>query len=92
MQEVGCFCVVLECVPADLAAEITESLDIPTIGIGAGAGCDGQVLVFHDILGWGFTRFTKTFGDAKGVMTQAFERFVSEVKSGAFPTEEHTYK
>ena len=92
LQDVGCFCVVLECVPADLATEISESLDIPTIGIGAGAGCDGQVLVFHDILGWGFTRFTKTFGDAKSVMAQAFERYVAEVKSGVFPVEEHTYK
>ena len=64
LEEAGCFAVVLECVPAALAADITAVLSIPTIGIGAGAACDGQVLVMHDILGWGKTRFAKTFGDA----------------------------
>jgi len=92
LQEIGCFAIVLECMPADLAAEITESLTIPTIGIGAGAQCDGQVLVFHDILGWGVARFTKTFADARATMAEAVESFAQEVKAGTFPGEEHTYQ
>lgn len=92
LQELGCFSIVLECIPADLAAEITASLQIPTIGIGAGAGCDGQVLVMHDMLGWGKARFTKTFADARALMLQAFKEYAEEVKSGAFPTEAQTYK
>lgn len=91
LQEIGCFAVVLECMPPDLAEEITKELSIPTIGIGAGAACDGQVLVMHDMLGWGATRFTKTFGDVKGTMKKAFEDYVTEVRSGAFPAAEHTY-
>ena len=91
LQEIGCFCVVLECIPPDLAAEITESLAIPTIGIGSGPACDGQVLVFHDILGWGAARFTKTYADVKSVMSEAFKAYAAEVRDGAFPGEEHTY-
>ena len=92
LQEIGCFSMVLECVPADLAAEITEMLDIPTIGIGAGSGCDGQVLVIHDILGWGTTTFTKTFGDVRGLMTQACREYTDAVRSGTFPDKEHEFK
>jgi len=92
LQEAGCFSVVLECIPPDLAAAITQSLEIPTIGIGAGPHCDGQVLVFHDMLGWGRTRFAKTFADARATMVQAFDAYASEVKSGAFPAGEHTYQ
>lgn len=92
LQELGCFSIVLECIPADLAAEITASLQIPTIGIGAGAGCDGQVLVMHDMLGWGKARFTKTYADARALMLQAFKDYAEEVKSGAFPAEAQTYK
>lgn len=92
LQEAGCFAIVLECVPPDLAAEITASLTIPTIGIGAGAACDGQVLVFHDMLGWGKARFTKTFVNARAAMTEAFQKYIAEVKQGVFPSEEHTYR
>lgn len=92
LQEIGCFAIVLECMPPALAQEISESLSIPTIGIGAGAGCDGQVLVQHDMLGWGTTRFTKTFHDIKGHMLEAFMAYASEVKAGEFPGREHTYR
>lgn len=92
LQELGCFAIVLECIPADLASEITASLQIPTIGIGAGAGCDGQVLVMHDMLGWGKARFTKTYTDIRQAMLQAFKDYTEEVKAGAFPTEAHAYK
>ena len=92
LQEIGCFAVVLECMPAGLAAEITESLEIPTIGIGAGAQCDGQVLVVHDMLGWGQTRFARTFTDVRAAMANAFEDYIREVKAGSFPAEEHTYE
>lgn len=92
LDRLGCFGVVLECVPADLAAEVSESVSCPTIGIGAGVNCDGQVLVMHDILGWGFTRFTKTYVDVKGMMEKAFTDYVADVKAGAFPKEEHSFK
>ncbi len=91
LEALGCFAVVLECIPWDLAAEITQMLRVPTIGIGAGAGCDGQVLVLHDILGWGSTRFTKTFADVRAIARQACTDYVNEVKSGVFPAEEHQY-
>ncbi|MBI4560250.1 MAG: 3-methyl-2-oxobutanoate hydroxymethyltransferase [Candidatus Hydrogenedentes bacterium] len=92
LEEAGCFAIVLECIPADLAGEITSSLTIPTIGIGAGAACDGQVLVMHDILGLGaYTKFSKVFGDARFVMQKAFQDFVREVKSGTFPDKDHQY-
>lgn len=93
LEELGCFAVVLECIPADLAAEITESLSIPTIGIGAGPGCDGQVLVMHDMLGWGMhTKFCKQYADVATVMRKAFEGYVHEVKAKDFPDAEHAYK
>ncbi len=92
LDRLGCFGIVLECVPEDLAAEVTAAVTCPTIGIGAGAACDGQVLVMHDILGWGFTRFTKTYADVKTVMAGAFASYVSEVKSGAFPGKEQAFQ
>ncbi len=92
LDDLGCFAIVLECVPADLAAEVSAAVSCPTIGIGAGNGCDGQVLVMHDILGWGFTSFTKTYADVKGAMADAFRDYVADVKSGAFPTEEHAFQ
>lgn len=92
LEQAGCFAVVLECIPADLAAEITADLSIPTIGIGAGSACDGQVLVLHDILGWGTTRFAKTFGDVRGLMRDACSAYVGEVRTGAFPAKEHEFK
>lgn len=95
VQEAGAFAVVLECVPAKLAAIISEKLDIPTIGIGAGAGCDGQVLVYQDMLAL-FSdfkpKFVKHFGTIGPQMTAAFKTYDEEVKAGTFPSEEHTFK
>jgi 3-methyl-2-oxobutanoate hydroxymethyltransferase len=93
LQEAGCFSLVLESVPGKLAAFVSQKLEIPTIGIGAGGGCDGQVLVTHDLIGL-FDRFTpkfaKQYAQVYGEMTRAFEAFKLEVESGAFPAEEHT--
>jgi len=91
LERAGCFALVLECVPADLAAEITDTLTIPTIGIGAGAACDGQVLVFHDVFGWGFTKFCKTFDDVRGLMQQGCRDYIEAVKAGTFPGKEHEF-
>lgn len=94
LEEAGCFAIVLECVPAALASAISERLTIPTIGIGAGAGCDGQVLVFHDMLGLfeGLKpKFVKRFAELGVLATEAISRYVSEVRSGEFPAKEHTY-
>lgn len=95
IQEAGAFAVVLECVPAKLAALISEKLTIPTIGIGAGAGCDGQVLVYQDMLAL-FSdfkpKFVKHFGNIGPQMTAAFKAYDEEVKAGTFPAEEHTFK
>lgn len=91
LQETGCFAIVLECMPPDLAAEISQSLEIPTVGIGAGAECDGQVLVLHDMLGWGQTRFTKSFGNVRGEMEKAMAAYIEEVRGASFPAAEHTY-
>ena len=94
VQEAGAFAVVLECVPAKLAAIISEKLDIPTIGIGAGAGCDGQVLVYQDMLAL-FSdfkpKFVKHFGNIGPQMTAALKAYDEEVKAGTFPSEEHTF-
>ena len=92
LDQLGCSAVVLECVPPELAWEVSQSISIPTIGIGAGAGCDGQILVMHDMMGWGHTKFTKTFVDVRGAMMRAVSEYVSEVKDGAFPAVEHTYQ
>lgn len=91
LDDIGCFAMVVECVPADLAQEITAAVSLPTIGIGAGPCCDGQVLVLHDILGWGATRFSKTYGDVRALMRQACESYVSEVREGVFPGQEHSF-
>lgn len=95
VQEAGASMLVLECVPAKLAKKITDMLDIPTIGIGAGNECDGQVLVFQDMLGM-FTdyvpKFVKQFANVGEVMKDAFRTYVEEIQSGSFPTEEHSYK
>ena len=95
VEEAGTFAVVLEGMPKELAAEITGRLSIPTIGIGAGAQCDGQVLVIHDMLGLfqDFTpKFVKRYADLKGVITTAVKEFVREVREQKFPGEEHTFK
>lgn len=88
LEEAGCFSIVLECVPAELAAWITASVSIPTIGIGAGPACDGQVLVFHDLLGLyeGHTpKFVRRYAEAGEVMTEAMTRFVVDIREGRFP-------
>jgi 3-methyl-2-oxobutanoate hydroxymethyltransferase len=95
VEEAGAFSVVLEGMPLGLAQEITERLTIPTIGIGAGVHCDGQVLVIHDMLGLfdDFTpRFVKRYADLKRTMTGAVKDFIGEVKEQKFPTEEHSFK
>jgi 3-methyl-2-oxobutanoate hydroxymethyltransferase len=94
LQEAGAFALVLEAVPAPVAARITESLQIPTIGIGAGAGCDGQVLVWHDLLGLydgRAPRFVKRYADLATVARDALETYADDVRGGAFPEEQHTY-
>jgi 3-methyl-2-oxobutanoate hydroxymethyltransferase len=94
LEKAGCFSLVLEAVPAPVAARVSERLAIPTIGIGSGPDCDGQVLVFHDLLGLydgGSPRFTKRYADVGVEIQTALERFAEEVRSGAFPAEEHTY-
>lgn len=95
VEQAGAFAVVLECVPAKLAKKISESISIPTIGIGAGAGCDGQVLVYQDMLAMypAFKpKFVKQYAHLGSVMKEAFKQYIAEVKSGAFPSEEHTFK
>ena len=95
VEEAGAFAVVIEAVPAALAQMITDAVSIPTIGIGAGAGCDGQILVYQDMLGMfsDFTpKFVKRYANVGEVMREAFTNYAAEVASGAFPTEEHTYK
>lgn len=95
VQEAGACAVVLECVPAKLAELISKQLDIPTIGIGAGAGCDGQVLVYQDMLGIfdNFKpKFVKEFANVGDLMRQGFKAYIDEVKGGKFPAEEHTFK
>ncbi|WP_456437647.1 3-methyl-2-oxobutanoate hydroxymethyltransferase [Desulfurobacterium sp.] len=94
VERAGAFAVVLEKVPSDLAKEITESLSIPTIGIGAGKYCDGQVLVFHDMIGM-FDKFkpkfVKRYAEVGKEIRSAVESYVKEVKNGVFPGEEHSY-
>jgi 3-methyl-2-oxobutanoate hydroxymethyltransferase len=94
VQNSGAFAVVLEGIPAMLAAEITAELTIPTVGIGAGPACDGQVLVIHDILGLCekySPKFVKRYADLGPVISDAVRQYVSEVRSGDFPTEEHSF-
>ena len=95
LQEAGAFAIVIECVPHKLAEYISEILSIPTIGIGAGNGCSGQVLVYQDMLGMysDFTpKFVKKFANVGEVMTDAFKSYSDEVKIGQFPTEEHSFR
>ena len=95
VEEAGAFSIVLEGMPLELAKEITERLTIPTIGIGAGAHCDGQVLVIHDMLGLfdDFTpKFVKRYADLKNTVTGAAKEFIGDVKEKKFPTEEHSFR
>jgi 3-methyl-2-oxobutanoate hydroxymethyltransferase len=94
LEAAGCFAVVLEAVPPEVAARITEALHVPTIGIGAGPDCDGQVLVYHDLLGLydgRAPRFVKRYANVAAEIRQALRTYASEVRSGAFPGPEHTY-
>jgi len=94
VQEAGAYAVVLEMVPAELAAEVTATLDIPTIGIGAGPDCDGQVLVCNDLLGFDSRfrpRFVRRFAELEAPMTTAFRAYVDAVREGSFPAEEHVF-
>jgi 3-methyl-2-oxobutanoate hydroxymethyltransferase len=95
LEAAGCFALVLESVPARIGAHVTEALEIPTIGIGAGPGCDGQVLVWHDLLGINegvAPRFVKRYADVAGEIRRGLEAFAAEVRSGAYPGDEHVYK
>jgi 3-methyl-2-oxobutanoate hydroxymethyltransferase len=94
LQAAGAFAVVLECVPAELAARVTASLEIPTIGIGAGPDCDAQVLVWQDMAGLSpqTAKFVKRYADIAGVLRDAAESFAAEVVSGSFPTPEYSYR
>ncbi len=94
LEDLGCFSIVLECVPAALAADITSQLQLPTIGIGAGAGTDGQVLVLQDL--WGVDtrispRFVRAYVDGEGVLTDALDRYDADVKKAQFPAPEESY-
>ena len=94
LEATGCFSLVLEAVPAPVAKRVTDSLGIPTIGIGAGADCDGQVLVWHDLLGLydGRTaRFVKRYADVGETIRSALESYAADVRERAFPEEQHTY-
>jgi 3-methyl-2-oxobutanoate hydroxymethyltransferase len=95
VQQAGAFALVLEMVPAGLATEVSAALDIPTIGIGAGAGCDGQVLVCNDLLGLDMSfspRFLKRYAELEGTVLDAVRRYVEEVRSGNFPTDAHSFR
>ena len=94
LQAAGAFSVVLECVPAELAARVTEALSVPTIGIGAGPSCDAQVLVWQDMAGLSprTPRFVKQYADLAGILRSAATAFADDVTSGSFPDEEHSYR
>ena len=95
LERAGAFSLVLESVPARIGAHITSALEIPTIGIGAGPGCDGQVLVWHDLLGineGAAPRFVKRYADVAGEIRRGLAAFASEVRSGVYPADEHEYK
>lgn len=95
VEEAGAFAVVFEGIPAELAAELTARLTIPTIGIGAGLGCDGQVLVINDMLGFNEApapmRFNKEYASVRDVIREAVQRYAGEVRSGAFPEDKHSF-
>ena len=94
LERAGCFAIVLEAIPPQVAAFITKTLSIPTVGIGAGAACDGQVLVWHDLMGLSngqVPRFVKQYADIGAAMLAALEAYVSDVRAGRFPEVRHTY-
>lgn len=94
VEDAGCFCVVLEGVPDVVGAEVTGALSVPTIGIGAGPGCDGQVLVFHDLVGFGDhkpAKFVRRYADLRTVIVDAVSEWVSDVRGGSFPGDAESY-
>ncbi len=94
LEEAGCFSLVLECIPLNIAKKITQAISIPSIGIGAGIHCDGQVLVTHDILGLfdAFKpKFVKRYADISSIMRKAFEQYAQEVREGKFPSDEYSF-
>jgi len=94
LQELGCFSIVFECVPSELAESISKELSIPVIGIGAGSGVDGQVLVLQDFLGLNsgkVPKFVREYAPGKSILSESIEQYVSDVKSGAFPSAEESY-
>ena len=94
LEQAGAFCIVLELMPCKVARELTSLLSIPTIGIGAGSGCDGQVLVFHDMLGYnpGFKpKFLKTYANLSSTIIEALSSYCKEVRTGVFPDDTHSY-
>jgi 3-methyl-2-oxobutanoate hydroxymethyltransferase len=95
LEAAGCFAIVLEAVPAAVAARVTAAVSVPTIGIGAGAACDGQVLVYHDLLGLSeghLPRFVKRYANLSREIRDALEAYAAEVRAGTFPTPEYTYE
>ena len=93
LQDAGVSALVLECVPGALAAQLTEELAVPTIGIGAGPGCDGQILVTHDLLGWDEKpkHFVKTYADFRNQAVSAVTAYIEDVRAGAFPDDAHSF-
>jgi 3-methyl-2-oxobutanoate hydroxymethyltransferase len=95
LEEAGAFAVVLEVVPREIAREVTAALRVPTIGIGAGADCDAQILVTHDLLGLSFSksspRFVRQYANLRDAMNEAFQAYADDVRAGAFPSDEHSY-
>ena len=93
-EQAGAFALVLECVPKQIAKEISETLTIPTIGIGAGSDADGQVLVFHDLVTYGVNRvpkFVKQYGNVSDSIHDSIKSYIEEVKGKSFPTDEHSF-
>jgi 3-methyl-2-oxobutanoate hydroxymethyltransferase len=95
LEELGCFSIVLECIPGELAEAITTRIGIPTIGIGAGAACDGQVLVWHDMLGLSqgyLPKHARRFAELKPTIQNALEEYVKSVREGTFPGPMESFK
>ena len=97
MEQAGAFAVVLECLETELAREATQALSIPTIGIGSGWHCDGQVLVFHDVFGYTpeqspVLKHAKRYADLNEIISDATKQYAHEVRSSAFPSEEHSFR
>ena len=95
LEKAGVFAIVLECVPDEVARQLTKMLSIPTIGIGAGIACDGQVLVVDDLIGWTegpLPRFVKRYAKIRDIVTDAVKRYARDVRSKRFPDKEHSYR